>query len=151
MDFEDILDELEHKFVGTTFDWQQNVNCLKLQTIDGQHFDLLAPIIGVDFVAGLDLQNSDWLCFANLQVAKISPDQFVDDELPMLRNQEVQLADFIRALARPVRVVVKYQNQSELAINLLDADERFLIAEAKQLLPIQSIIQLRVLGTNKWQ
>lgn len=151
MEFQDLFDDLESKFVGKNFQWNRQVNCLKLETIDQHFVDLLAPIIGVDFVAGLDKQHADWLCFANCNVASVSPKNLKDDELPLVRFQEIAMTDFIKTLERPVRVTVKYQNQREATFNLLEIDDHFLIAESVLLIPNQSIHQLRVLGTNSWQ
>lgn len=151
MEFEDLFDELENKFVELRYNWNRNVNCLRLQTPDQQFFDLLAPIVGVNFVAGLERSQSDWLIFATAQIANIQPTNVPDEELPLLRQQEIAMIDFIQTLDRPVRVVVRYANQLEAAFNLLDADGVFLIAEDERLIPTQSITQLRVLGTNSWQ
>lgn len=151
MEFQDLFDDLENKFLGNRYEWNRQINCLKLQTIDQQYVDLLAPIIGVDFVAGLDKDQADWLCFTFRNVANFTPQRLIDDELPLLRNQEISLVNFIKTLDRPVRVTVKFQNQSEASFNLLEVDEDFLIADSNQLIPSQSIHQLRVLGTNSWQ
>ncbi len=150
MEFQDLFDDLESKFVGKRYEWNRQTNCLKLQTIDQQFVDLLAPIIGVDFVAGLDRQHADWLCFTNSFVANFSTQILADSELPLIRSQEIHLVDFLKTLERPVRVTVKYQNQFEASFNLLEIDEQFLIADSEQLIPAKAINQLRVLGTNSW-
>ena len=54
MEFDQLVDELEASFAQQNFDWKQNINLLTIQTIEGHFVDLLAPIIGLDFVAGLD-------------------------------------------------------------------------------------------------
>ncbi|MFM6978326.1 MAG: hypothetical protein ACKOWR_06430 [Micrococcales bacterium] len=150
MELQDLFDDLESKFVGKRYEWDQQVNCIKLQTIDLQFVDLLTPIIGVDFVAGLDNQHADWLCFSNQIVANCTPRNLDDSELPLLRQQEITMVDFVKTLNRPVRVAVKFLNLTEASFNLLEADERYLIAESGQIIPLQSIYQLRVLGTNSW-
>ena len=150
MEFQDLFDDLESKFVGKSYEWDRKVNCLKLQTIEHQFVDLLAPIIGVDFVAGLDNLHADWMCFSNQITANLIPQNLSDNELPLLRQQEINLVDFVKTLERPVRVAVKYQNLTEASFNLLEVDERYFVAESGQLIPLQSIHQLRVLGTNQW-
>lgn len=150
MEFQDLFDDLESKFVGKRYEWNRQTNCLKLQTIDQQFVDLLAPIIGVDFVAGLDRENADWMCLANCYIANFSPLQLEDAELPLLRQQEISMWKFIKTLDRPVRVAIKYLNQTEASFNLFDVDENYLIADSELLIPNQSIQLIRVLGTNSW-
>jgi hypothetical protein len=151
MELQDLFDDLENKFAGPSHDWKNRVNCLKVHTMAGEHTYLLAPILGVHFVAGLDQDNADWLCFSNSIITSLIPSHEEDDELPLLRQQDINLVDFIKTLERPVRVAVKYQNRTEGAFNLLDVAEQFLVADSGALIPAISISQIRVLGTNKWQ
>lgn len=151
MELDSLFDELEQKFAQSSIQWASGVNVLTVQTIDRQFVDLLAPIIGLDFVAGLDQTHADWLCFTNQYIASLKPKYSADEDLPLLRKQDIRLCGFIKTLERPVRVTVKFLNQSESAFNLLDADDQFLIADQKQLIPTQAIFQLRMLGTNSWQ
>lgn len=151
MEFQDLFDELEDRFSQRVYEWNKQSNSLHLQTTSGEFIDLLAPIIGVDFVAGLASEQGDWMCFSHLDVASLAPKVNSDRELPLLRRQEIRLVDFIRTLDRPVRVVIRHQNHSEAAVNLLDADQSFLICERDVLIPASGIIQLRVLGSNQWQ
>lgn len=150
MEFQTLFEDLENKFVGTKYDWMREVNCLGITTIDQKHFVLLAPIIGVDFVAGFDKHNADWMLLALEQVSCLAPLQDLDEELPLLRQQDASLGEFIRGLRRPVRLAIAYSNHEDAAFNLLDCDEKFLVAESKKIIPTQSIRQLRVLGTNTW-
>lgn len=151
MEFDELFEELEQKFASQRHRWQENINILTIHTIDQQFVDLLAPIVGLDFVAGLDQTHADWLCFSNSYIACIKIKFSPEKELPMLRRQDINFCEFIKTLERPVRVTAKFLNQSESSFNLLDADDRFLIADQKQLIPSQSIFQLRMLGTNSWQ
>ena len=151
MELDSLFDELEHKFAQSSAQWEGGVNAVTVQTIDRQFVDLLAPIIGADFVAGLDQIHADWLCFANQYIASFKPKHLADEDLPLIRKQDIKLCGFIKTLDRPVRVTVKFLNQSEAAFNLLDADDQFLIADQQQLIPAQAIVQLRMLGTNSWQ
>ncbi len=151
MEFDDLFDELESKFVERSFRWDAKVNALTVQTIDQNFADLIAPIIGIDFVAGLDHSNADWLCFSDQYVASVKTKFVLDQELPLLRRQELKICAFLKTLDRPLRVTAKYLNQFEVAFNLLDADDQFLIAENNQLIPTKAIFQLRMLGTNSWQ
>lgn len=151
MEFDQLVDELEASFAQQNFDWKQNINLLTIQTIEGHFVDLLAPIIGLDFVAGLDQQNADWLCYSNACIANLKPRTNPDRELPLLRHQEIRIAQFMSTLELPMRVTVKYLNQSEAAFNIFGVDSQYLIADDKQLIPLQSIYQFRMLGTNSWQ
>jgi len=149
MEFADLIEELENKV--QSFDWKENVNQLTVQTLDQQFVDLLAPIIGVDFVAGLDKQHADWLCFSNQFIAKVKASRTPDDELPLVRNQDITMTQFIKTLQLPLRVTVKFLNQTESAFNIFEVDRQLLVAEDNQLIPAQAIYQLRMLGTNSWQ
>ncbi len=54
MELDQLFDELEHKFSQQRYDWNRQINCLKVQLVGKEFVDLLAPIIGVNFVAGLE-------------------------------------------------------------------------------------------------
>jgi hypothetical protein len=150
MEFDQLFDELEQKFVEPSYDWQKQINCLEIQLLTKNSFNLLAPIIGVDFVAGLDKDSGDWHCIMFQCILIINPTQLSDDELPLLRKQEISFSDFLITLDRPVRVVAKYADQSDSAFNLLGVDHQFLITESRSLIPLTAIRQIRVLGTNSW-
>ena len=150
MEFDQLFEELEQKFANKSYDWNKQVNCLKIQLLNKSSFDLLAPILGVDFVAGLDKQNADWYCISLVAIANIQPVSNSDDELPLLRKQKINFPEFIKTLDRPVRVVATFADQSESSFNLLDVQEQFVIAESANLIPLQAIQQIRVLGTKSW-
>lgn len=151
MELDQLFDELEHKFAQQNYDWNRHINCLKVQLLGKEFVDLLAPIIGVNFVAGLDKQNADWNVISLNSVASLQTQRIEDDELPLVRNQELQLVDFIATLDRPVRVSAKLLDQSEVAFNILDIQEPFIVAESDTLIPLEAITQIRVLGTNSWE
>jgi hypothetical protein len=151
MELDQLFDELEHKFAQQSYNWNRNINCLKVQFVGKEFVDLLAPIIGVNFVAGLDKQHADWNVISLNSVANLQPQRIEDDELPLVRKQEIQLVDFIATLDRPVRVSAKLLDQSEVAFNILDIQEPFIVAESEILIPLEAITQIRVLGTNSWE
>ncbi len=151
MELDQLFDELEHKFSQQRYDWNRQINCLKVQLVGKEFVDLLAPIIGVNFVAGLDKQNADWFVFSLNTIASLLPHRIEDDELPLVRRQELQLFDFIATLDRPARVSAKLLDQSEVAFNILDIQEPFIVAESNTLIPLEAITQIRVLGTNSWE
>lgn len=151
MELDLLFDELEHKFSQQRYDWNRQINCLKVQLVGKEFVDLLAPIIGVNFVAGLDKQNADWFVFSLNTIASLLPHRIEDDELPLVRRQELQLVDFIATLDRPVRVSAKLLDQSEVAFNILDIQEPFIVAESNTLIPLEAITQIRVLGANSWE
>lgn len=151
MELDQLFDELEHKFAQQNYDWNRHINCLKVQLLGKEFVDLLAPIIGVNFVAGLDKQNADWNVISLNSVASLQTQRIEDDELPLVRKQELQLVDFIATLDRPVRVSAKLLDQSEVTFNILDIQEPFIVAESDTLIPLEAITQIRVLGTNSWE
>jgi hypothetical protein len=151
MELDLLFDELEHKFSQQRYDWNRQINCLKVQLVGKESVDLLAPIIGVNFVAGLDKQNADWFVFSLNTIASLLPHRIEDDELPLVRRQELQLVDFIATLDRPARVSAKLLDQSEVAFNILDIQEPFIVTESNTLIPLEAITQIRVLGTNSWE
>lgn len=104
---------------------------------------LVAPIIGLDFVAGLDSTLADWVCFAMKNILRISKIESNDDELPLLRFQPIPLTDFIKTIERPMRLVCDRD-----AFNILAIDENFLVAENQTVIPLASISELRMIGAN---
>lgn len=151
MEFDQLFDELENKFAQHSYDWSRQINCLKVQLAGKEFINLLAPIIGVNFVAGLDKQNADWNVFSLKSLASLQPLRISDDELPLVRNQELLLVDFIAKLDRPVRVSARLLDHSEVAFNILEVQEPFIVAESDTLIPLEAIAQIRVLGTNSWE
>lgn len=150
MELQEIFEDLESAFQGKKFDWRAGHNCLKVRTLSNQSLDLLAPIIGINFVAGLEQDQGDWMLIAFKHCKEVVP-KIVQDVLPAIREQEIELQEFVKTLEKPVRASISYANQSEHSINILDFDRHFIYAEDQKLIPIQAIQQLRVLGTSKWQ
>ena len=101
-------------------------------------------------MAGLEQDQGDWMLIAFNHCKEVLP-KIVQDDLPEIREQEIELQEFVKTLEKPVRASISYANQSEHSINILDFDRHFLFAEGQKLIPIQAIQQLRVLGTSKWQ
>lgn len=150
MEFDQLFDELEQKFVEQSYEWQKQINCLVIQLLDKSNLHLLAPVIGVNFVAGLDKDCGDWHCILFQCISKINPTQLSDEDLPLIRKQDVSFSDFLKTLDRPVRVVAKFMDNSDSAFNLLGVDNQFVITESRSLIPLSAIRQIRVLGTNSW-
>lgn len=120
---------------------------IKISTAE-KSFTLVAPIVGLDFVAGLDTEFADWNCIALSQVIRITKLEESDSDLPNLRHQEIGLLDFAKTIEKPMRIIATLSGVVE-ACNILAIEENFLVAENQNLIPISAITQIRMLGANQ--
>lgn len=84
-------------------------NRLEVVTNSSTVFQLVAPIVGADFFAGLDERDGNWVCiaFAQIQRARFSKDP--DAELPKLRFQKVNLEAFLMPNGERIAIAFKAQ------------------------------------------
>ena len=152
MELDDLFGDLEAQFENKLEHGSWNTNCKKLQIRNcfGAHAELIAPIIGEDFIAGLDTLTGDWVCFEIQIVTQIRQRSEDDDDLPLLRNQSIDFKTFIATIDRPIRLTAIDRNGKSTAFNLLAIHNQFLVCENSMLIPISSITQLRILGANSW-
>ncbi len=104
--FEDLEAQFESGF-GATVAHSKFLSCNGLRIVPqrGLPENLVAPIIGSDFVAGLDQGFMLWHVFPSEQIIEILPQTYEDSELPRLKHFDRKLCDLLESFAKPVEIV----------------------------------------------
>lgn len=109
MHIEDIFEDLEAQFAAATE--QTPIGCftagakaIELKTGSMVPRELIAPIIGVDFMAGLDAVHPIWHIFPMRIIQRVIFYLEGDPQLPKLRNFEIEFAKFVQALPMPCSI-----------------------------------------------
>lgn len=106
MHIEDIFEDLEAQFAATLQESQrksffEDSNLVVLQTLDKQIFELVAPVLGNDFISGLSLRESIWHFYLLNAVAKLDFKKLTSQEFPPVRNTHASLGSFMEGLKTP--------------------------------------------------
>jgi hypothetical protein len=120
MHIEDIFEDLEAQFDAvnekmTRDSFTANAKVIELKAASVIPRELIAPIIGVDFIAGLDPVNPIWHLFPMRYVSRVVFHDVGDAELPRLRNFSVDFADFVQTLPMPCSIRWRVDNADDLA------------------------------------
>lgn len=105
MHIEDIFEDLEALFDASANnvprDFAGSAARMVELRVGSQHIRLIAPIIGLNFVAGLDLEVATWHIYSLRLVGSV---RFLDQQdlsLPMLRLLDKELSSFLHHLPLP--------------------------------------------------
>lgn len=161
MNFENLFEDLEAHFENFSSAKKsliniQDINLVRVRTKNSVQCNLIAPILAVDFVAGLDIISPTWHFFPLHAVRHIEFEKESVSDLPKLRRLNINLMDFL--LSTPVPSPAKWrllgalehQKSGQLAglteslIFLVDSNDRMLLAA-----PWQSIQQLSIESVDK--
>jgi hypothetical protein len=109
MHIEDIFEDLEAQFAAASQTKQRdsfttNAKAIELNTSTLTPRELIAPIIGVDFMAGMDTLVPIWHFFPMRTIHKVIFHTDGDAELPKLRNFALDLAGIIQTLPTPCAI-----------------------------------------------
>ena len=109
MHIEDLFEDLEAQFAAASQTEQRdsftaNAKAIELGTANLMPRELIAPIIGVDFMAGMDLVAPIWHLFPMRTIHKVIFHTDGDADLPKLRNFALDLAGIIQTLPTPCAV-----------------------------------------------
>ncbi len=88
------------------FTFVANTQRLAIRTHSHPAIALVAPIIGTDFVAGIDELSGRWLCIAQQHIESLVATAQPDSGLPNCRLQPGGIVDFLSRLPTPTRVLV---------------------------------------------
>lgn len=118
MHIEDIFEDLEAQFDASLQKNQrdvytENVRALEVQTANHTTKGLIAPIIGSEFLAGLDSLTPIWHIYPTGSVRKITLHSQVDESLPKLRAVPVKLETFLKTLPLPCAIRWRYAGTDE--------------------------------------
>lgn len=84
-----------------------NANQFSITTQKGRQYNLVAPIVAIDFIAGLDEQTADWLCIRKSQIAELRFNSDENASLPLLRHRKSSLEQFLAQMTMPISVAIK--------------------------------------------
>ena len=91
------------------FDFVANTHILQVRTHTHPCVSLIAPIIGSDFIAGIDDQSGRWVCIAQSSVESLVAQTQPESQLPLVRNHPGGLSEFLAKLPTPTRILVRDQ------------------------------------------
>jgi hypothetical protein len=108
---EAFFEELEQQFVAEnpcSELKQQLSRCTTLHLLVGNRsFQLLAPILGADFVVGFDVQTGAWMCFAKSRLLIMRFARDAEAHMPKLRIRATCLEQFLQELSLPTAAEFK--------------------------------------------
>ena len=109
MHIEDIFEDLEAQFAAVASQkprdsFTENIRSIQLKTASLMPRELIAPIIGVDFIAGLDPINPIWHIFPMQTICQVDFRTEGDAQLPKLRNFSIDFAAFLKTLPTPCSI-----------------------------------------------
>lgn len=109
MHIEDIFEDLEAQFDAAMQKSQrdsftQNIRALEINTITQMKKDLIAPIIGNQFLAGLDSVSPVWHVYPMRVIRNVTFHSEIDESLPKLRTLSVSLERFIDSIPKPCSI-----------------------------------------------
>lgn len=109
MHIEDIFEDLEAQFAAANQrtprdSFTAGAKAIELSTGSTMPRELIAPIIGVDFMAGLDCVHPIWHVFPMRVIQRVIFHAEGDPALPKLRNFDLDFANFIQTLPTPCSI-----------------------------------------------
>lgn len=118
MHIEDIFEDLEALFDASLQKIQrdvhtENVRALEVQTTNHTTKELIAPIIGSEFLAGLDSLSPIWHIYPTGSVRRIRLHSQVDESLPKIRTVPIALETFLKSIPLPCAIRWRYAGVDE--------------------------------------
>ena len=109
MHIEDIFEDLEAQFAAASQVQQRdsftaNAKAIEINTSNHTPRELIAPIIGTDFMAGMDVVSPIWHFFPMRTIHRVVFHTDGEVELPKLRNFSLDLAGIIQTLPTPCAI-----------------------------------------------
>jgi hypothetical protein len=109
MHIEDLFEDLEAQFASasvtqTKSSFTSGAKIVEAQLANTATRKLIAPIIGQDFIAGLDLVSPIWYVYPVATVRKLRFCESSEAGLPEVRNVEVCLEQFLKSVPMPCAI-----------------------------------------------
>ena len=109
MHIEDIFEDLEAQFDAALQNEQRdtftdNARAIEVCTLNQVKRDLIAPIIGDGFLAGLDAISPIWHVYPTKSLRNVVFHSEIDESLPKLRTFDIDLATFLDTIPTPCSV-----------------------------------------------
>jgi hypothetical protein len=109
MHIEDIFEDLEAQFAAASQvqkrdSFTANAKAIEIKTSNQNPWELIAPIVGIDFVAGMDTVSPIWHFFPMRVIHRMVFHTDVEVELPNLRNFALDFSGIIQTLPTPCAI-----------------------------------------------
>lgn len=109
MHIEDIFEDLEAQFAAASEtqnrdSFTENARALEVSTSLLAPRELIAPILGQDFIAGLDSVAPIWHIFPMRTVHRMIFHSEIDSDLPRLRNFNIDIINFLNSVPTPCSI-----------------------------------------------
>lgn len=109
MRIQDLFEDLEAQFDAANQGIKkpsnfENVRAIQIKTTSLVPRELIAPILGLNFVAGLDPFSPVWHIFPSSSIKSIELGKDRSSDLPLVRTFSVDLSKFIEGLPRPCSI-----------------------------------------------
>lgn len=124
MHIEDLFEDLEAQFSAANAkvfkpNFYEQARVLEVSLAGNLKRSLIAPILGCDFVAGLDPVSPVWFLHPLQHIRKLRITDSAEPDLPNLRQFEVGLAKFLQSIPQPCSVRWRTTIDDHLAIGQL--------------------------------
>lgn len=96
--------------------------------IAGEQHELVAPILGENFVVGFSKSRDTWMCFRKPKVMRFEID--ADARLPRLRRRTSKFEQIISEMNPPFAVELKLSAEQSFATVLTSVDDGFVYCRA---------------------
>jgi hypothetical protein len=133
MHIEDLFEDLEAQFASSSAaqsktNFTAGAKLVELKLANTAIKKLIAPIIGQDFVAGLDPVSPIWFLYPAASIRKLRFCKSNETDLPEVRYFEVCLEQFLRSVPMPCAIRWSTrQDDQQLAIGQLHSMARGLM------------------------
>lgn len=109
MHIEDIFEDLEAQFdaelqKSSRDTFTDNVRAIEVCTLNQVKRDLIAPILGDGFLAGLDVISPIWHVYPNKSLRNVVFHSEIDESLPKMRTVDIDLTTFLDSIPTPCSV-----------------------------------------------
>lgn len=109
MHIEDIFEDLEAQFDAALKKFErvsctENIHAVEIQTSHSPSRELLAPILGREFIAGLDYISGIWHLYPTFAIRKIVLRGEHGESAPRFKFVDVDLESFLSSLPTPCQI-----------------------------------------------
>lgn len=142
------LQESVHAFA----DLAKTVQRIEVRTHAHPSVSLVAPILGNNFLAGIEEGSGQWWCIPQLQIVEWQSTTFLDedneDALPTMRVRDIDLATFLAEVALPIRMQLDDRVET---IAEVKAQWLVTLSNRPRLVSLQQLELVRLLELPDWQ
>jgi hypothetical protein len=146
-----IIHELQESVHGFA-DLAKTVQRIEVRTHTHPSVSLVAPILGNNFLAGIEDGSGQWWCIPQQRViewqSKISLGDEEQDSLPTMRIRDIDLAAFLAELTLPIRMQLDDRVET---IAEVKAQWLVTLSNSPRQISLQQIQLVRLLELPDWQ